>query len=120
MSEVLVVTETEVLVVEDVITETLVETETEVLVEETVVTELLETAEQGPPGPPGQNADSTYIHLQTIALAVWTVPHNLNRYPAVTVVDDGLNELLADVKYISDDIVQVTHGSALTGRVFCN
>ena len=71
----------------------------------------------GPPGPPG---GGTYTHTQAIAATVWTVPHNLGRRPSVSVTDHLGNVVLADVRYLDDDMVQISHGSALTGFAYCN
>jgi hypothetical protein len=51
---------------------------------------------------------------------VWTVPHNLGRYPSVTVADHLGNVITPDVRYLDDDMVQITHGTALTGYAYCN
>ncbi|WP_228895608.1 hypothetical protein [Acidovorax sp. Leaf73] len=75
------------------------------------------TAYVGPPGPPG---GMTYTHTQAIATAVWTVAHNLGRRPSVSVTDHLGNVVHADVRYLDDDMVQITHGSALIGFAYCN
>ena len=81
---------------------------------------------RGVPGPKGEKGDSgggagaTYTHTQAIPLAVWTVPHNLNRRPSITVTDPLGNVVAPDVRYIDNDIVQVTHGTPLTGFAYCN
>lgn len=71
-------------------------------------------------GPPGAPGGSTYTHTQAIPAAVWTVPHNLGRRPSVTVADHLGNVVHADVAYLDNDLVQVTHGSAITGFAYCN
>lgn len=101
MSEILVVTETEVLVVEDVITETLTETETEVLVEETVVTELLETAEQGPPGPQGIQGPAGGVTTVTVGSSP------ISGHSAVAVDAAGL--------LVPADSTDLTHRGAVLG-----
>lgn len=63
---------------------------------------------------------SNYDHTQSIAGAVWTVPHNLNRYPAVTTTDSLGRVIHGDVSYVDANIVQITHGSALIGFAYCN
>lgn len=76
---------------------------------------------QGPPGPGGGGGGgSTYTHTQSIAASVWTAPHNLNRFPSVSVVDHLGNQLHCDVKWLDANIVQITHGSALTGKAYFN
>lgn len=72
---------------------------------------------QGPPGPPGGD---TYVYTQATPSAVWTVPHNLSRRPSVTIVDSQGRQIFADLRYIDDNIVQITHSVALTGQAYCN
>lgn len=86
-------------------------------------TAVVETAVQGPPGPPGPPGPaggSTYEHTQDIAASVWTIPHNLNRFPSITVTDHLGNLLAVDAKYLDSNIVQVTHGVPLTGYAYLN
>lgn len=68
-------------------------------------------------GPPG---GTTYIHTQTIAAAVWTVAHNLGRRPSVAITDHLGNQIWPDVRWVDDNLVQVTHGTPLTGFAYCN
>lgn len=75
---------------------------------------------RGIPGPPGGGAGAAYIHTQAIALAIWTVAHNLGRWPSVTVTDHLGRRIEPDVAYLSADLVQVTHGTPLTGFAYCN
>lgn len=73
-------------------------------------------------GDKGDKGDTggTYTHTQAIALPVWTVPHNLSRHPSVTTTDNLGNVVYGDVAYVDSNIVQITHGSALTGFAYCN
>ncbi|KFJ12800.1 hypothetical protein DR66_4223 [Delftia acidovorans] len=99
------------------------EAQDSVLVEQVEEIEILALAEQGPPGPqgpPGGGAGATYTHLQGIAASVWTVAHNLGRYPSITVVDNLGGQLYPDVRYMDADIAQITHSVPLTGRAYCN
>ena len=61
-----------------------------------------------------------YTHQQSIALAVWTVAHNLGRFPSLTVTDLLGQVIYPDVQYQDNNLVQVTHGTALAGFVYCN
>ncbi len=94
-----------------------------VIREEVPVTEVLAVALQGPPGPqgpPGGGAGATYTHIQTLPSSVWTVAHNLGRYPSITVVDNLGAALIADVRYLDDAIAQISHSVPLIGRAYCN
>lgn len=61
-----------------------------------------------------------YTHVQSLAATTWTVPHNLGRYPSVTVVDHNGAALLADFSYVDENIVQITHSVPMIGRAYCN
>lgn len=63
---------------------------------------------------------TTFTWNQTIPLTVWTIPHNMSRYPSVTVVDTSGNRVEPDVTYQSNDIVQVVHGAAFAGKAYLN
>lgn len=74
----------------------------------------------GPPGPGGGAGGASYEHQQMVAAAIWTVAHNLDRHPSVTVTDH-LGQLIApDVKYIDADIVQITHSVPMVGYAYFN
>lgn len=74
---------------------------------------------RGEKGDPGNSA-SRYVHTQSLASAIWTVPHNLNARPSVMVADHLGNQIFADVFFVDQNIVQITHSSAITGFVYCN
>lgn len=57
---------------------------------------------------------------QTTPLVVWTIPHNLNKYPSVSVVDNLGNVVYSDVSYVDSNTVQVTYGSAFAGKAYLN
>lgn len=64
--------------------------------------------------------DKHYVHNQLIASATWTVNHNLNKFPAVTVVDSSGNVLIVDVEYVDANTVTVRFTSSTGGKVYCN
>lgn len=57
---------------------------------------------------------------QTVPLNTWTVPHNLNAFPSVTVVDTLGDRVGVDVHYVDANIVQISFGSPQIGRAFLN
>lgn len=70
-------------------------------------------------GPNGATSAS-FTHTQSIALAIWTVPHNLGRFPSVTVVNNLNQRIEPDVEYIDANTVRITHAAAQIGKVYCN
>lgn len=75
---------------------------------------------RGPQGPPGPSGGTTTPFVQATASAVWTCPHNLGRYPGVTVTDGLGNVVTPDIQYIDDNIVRITNGSPIAGTVYFN
>lgn len=63
---------------------------------------------------------STYTWTQSISLAVWTIPHNLGRFPSVTVVDNLNNKIEPDIQYIDNNSLQIINGVALVGKAYLN
>lgn len=73
-----------------------------------------------PVDPVDPTTPETFEWDQSSPAMVWTIPHNLGRYPSVTLVDSAGAEFLADVKYIDNNIVQITSASAVAGRAYLN
>lgn len=63
---------------------------------------------------------STYIHEQGTASATWNIQHNLNRYPAVSVVDSSGNEVIPEVTYSDSNNIVITMTSAFKGKAYLN
>lgn len=63
---------------------------------------------------------SGYIHEQGVASAVWTVQHNLNKYPSVSVVDSAGNEIISEVTYNDENSVTITMNGASKGYAYLN
>lgn len=100
--------------------------------------ELLEVGEQGPPGPPGATgpagpvgptgpqgpagagSDLSYAHEQASASDLWTIVHNLGKYPSVTVVDSANDECEGSVNHISPNQLVISFSAAFSGRAFLN
>jgi hypothetical protein len=76
--------------------------------------------QRGAPGKSGAGASSTFVWPQNIPLTTWTIPHNLDRFPSVTVTDGQGRQVEPDITYVSSDIVQVTHGIPFAGVAYLN
>lgn len=58
--------------------------------------------------------ETTYTHTQGAALSVWTITHNLDRFPSVTTIDSIGNVIIGDVYYVSPNELTITF---VTGEV---
>ena len=61
-----------------------------------------------------------YIHNQGEAASVWTIHHDLNAYPSVTVVDSAGSEVYGDVFYVNKTDITVTFSAPFSGKAYLN
>jgi hypothetical protein len=65
-------------------------------------------------------SDASYLHNQPIASDSWTIAHNMQKYPSVTIVDSSNDEVEGNVNHISLNQLVVTFSTAFSGRAFLN
>jgi hypothetical protein len=63
-------------------------------------------------------AITPFVFVQDVASAIWTINHNLDRFPQVTIVDGAGSVVMADVVYLNENSVRVTFGAAFVGRAY--
>ena len=69
----------------------------------------------------GSDADAdTYEYDQSGVSDDWTITHNLGKYPSVTVVDSAGTEVVGDVTYISENVINIKFNSAFSGTAYLN
>ena len=66
------------------------------------------------------NSISSFTHNQGTPSALWTINHNLGRYPSVTVVDSAGTFVIGELKYISSNQVTATFSAAFSGSAYLN
>lgn len=64
--------------------------------------------------------NATYEHTQIISSNTWVVLHNLNKWPSVTIVDDGDNVIIGDIEYINENELLITFAHPVSGRAYLN
>ena len=64
--------------------------------------------------------DKNYVHTQSAPNSIWNVVHGLGKYPAVDVVDTGGSVIIPNVAYVDLNNVQLTFGSATSGKAYVN
>lgn len=80
----------------------------------------ISVAAPGPQGPAGQftPSDIFYVHTQSVASAIWTINHNLNGQPAVTVLDSAGTQCEGTISYPSSNQMVITFSAAFTGTAY--
>lgn len=71
------------------------------------------------PGATGKVSD-TFVYSQSPASSEWTITHNLDKYPAVAVVDSAGNIVIGDIQYIDRNTVVITFKAAFSGKAYLN
>ena len=66
----------------------------------------------------GGDGPHTLAFQQQSPATSWLINHNLNRYPAVVILDSSGDEVEADVQYLSAASLQISFAYALSGRAF--
>jgi len=76
---------------------------------------------QGPGGVDGVQADDivglvSKTHTQNAALTTWTVSHNLNFYPNVTVINTAGDQVEGSVTHIDETQLTISFSIATAGK----
>jgi hypothetical protein len=61
-----------------------------------------------------------YIHNQIIGSAVWSINHNLNKFPSIMVTDSGNNVIVGDIQYVDSNNVIVSFTGSFSGKAYLN
>ncbi len=64
--------------------------------------------------------DKNYVHPQEQASAIWTVRHNLNKFPSCTMVLSTGQQGYGDVTFIDENNLTITFAGAESGKAYIN
>ena len=64
--------------------------------------------------------DKNYVHPQDQASAIWTVQHNLNKFPSVTSVNTNNIEMYGEVVFDDLNSLTINFSAAFSGQAFIN
>ena len=68
----------------------------------------------------GGASDAHYVHAQNENSETWTVEHNLNKYPSVSVVDSSNEEVIGEVQHTNANSLIVKFSAPFSGKAFVN
>ncbi len=66
------------------------------------------------------NTDKTFTFTQSVASSTWSVTHNLDKFPSVSVVDSGNTTVLGSVEYINENELTITFSAPFSGYAYMN
>ena len=64
--------------------------------------------------------DKTFVFTQGVPAVQWTVQHNLNKFPSVSVVNNNNIVINGEVTYIDANNVQLNFSAAFAGKAYLN
>ncbi len=67
-----------------------------------------------------QDSDKHYQTNINMPSLIWNITHNLNKYPAITVLDNDMQEVVGGVEYIDLNRIRITFSAEFSGKVLCN
>lgn len=65
-------------------------------------------------------SDKNYLHSQGTPADTWVITHNLNKYPAVIVIDSTNSQVVGNVEYNDLNTVTLTFSAAFSGQATLN
>ena len=63
---------------------------------------------------------TTFTFTQGAVALVWTIQHNLDKFPSVTTVDDTNNQYFGELEYVDSNNLTITWGIAFKGFAYLN
>lgn len=62
----------------------------------------------------------SHIHNQTVSSSTWSITHNLNKFPSVSIVDSSNAEVIGEVEHINANSLTVKFSAPFSGKAFLN
>jgi len=62
----------------------------------------------------------SHIHTQTTPEMVWTVVHNLGKFPSVSIVDSTEEEVIGEVEHVNSNSLKIKFSAAFSGKAYIN
>ena len=69
---------------------------------------------------PFPSGDKTTVFVQSVPSTLWTVTHNLNKFPSVSVVDTANTQVFTIAEYIDTNTLILTFSAAFAGKAYMN
>jgi len=83
-----------------------------------VVEDIIYIPGYAPGGNGGGSQAVSYVHNQGSASSTWTIHHNLNFYPNVTIQDSGGTIVEGEIAYTTRNTIIATFSAAFSGKAY--
>lgn len=62
------------------------------------------------------NADKNYVFVQSVPATVWTITHNLGKFPSVSVVNINNVTMYGNVTYLNENELQIEFSAGFPAK----
>ena len=66
------------------------------------------------------NVDKNFVYEQNIPSTIWTIVHQLNKFPSVTVLDSAGTMVMGQVNHQDINTLIITFSAAFSGKATLN
>jgi hypothetical protein len=66
------------------------------------------------------DGDKSFIFEQQVPASVWTIAHNLNKFPSVVVIDSANTIVIGEISYTNLNQVVLNFSSGFSGKAYLN
>jgi hypothetical protein len=67
-----------------------------------------------------EQVKENYVHDQQVSSVTWVVTHNMNKYPAINIVDTSNDIIMGEVRYNTLNQLTITFTAAISGKAYLN
>lgn len=64
--------------------------------------------------------DKNYVYVQSVPSVLWSIQHNLNKFPSVTVVNINNVAMYGEIIYIDQNNLQIAFSAGFSGKAYMN
>ena len=64
--------------------------------------------------------DKNFVFEQGVPSAIWTIQHNLNKFPSVTSVNNNKVQMYGEVTYIDENNLTINFSAGFSGKAYIN
>jgi len=66
------------------------------------------------------DVDKAFIFTQNTASNSWTINHNMEKFPSVTIVDSADNYVVGEITYTNNNSLTVNFSASFSGKAYLN
>ena len=64
--------------------------------------------------------DRTFVFVQSSPLSTWTIVHNLNKFPSVSIVDSANTEVTGTITHTNSNELIASFSASFAGKAYLN